>query len=223
MNNKIIIAMDNSIEDGMKMIAKTCNLNGVYGYKIGSLWILDNGIDILNSVRNLLESKKSNCVIILDMQKWGTDIPSIVRKQVDKVAPFVEELIVCPMGGGHDSLEAFIEACNRQNIKPISVVKMTQPNADSYLNEASAQGIYLDSISAGCNSFVIPATKDPSDLDFINNAELYATGFKTQGGKTKPMVKFGVTRFIVGRAVYESENPLEVITEILAEINGETL
>ena len=214
--------MDNAIPDGMKLISRTYNNEEVYGYKIGSLWILDNGIDILKSVKDLLESKKSKCKIILDMQKWGTDIPSIVEKQVNKVAPFVDELIVCPMGGGKDSLESFISTCIIQKVKPICVVKMTQPNADSYLRINSFIDIYHNAKKFGCNSFVIPATKDPAGLWFMTNdedSEFYATGFKIQGGQTKPMVDCGVTNFILGRAIYDSINPIESISKIYNEIN----
>lgn len=219
--NKIIVAMDNTIPEGMRLIAKTCNNEGVYGYKIGSLWILDNGISILKSVKDLLESKNSHCKIILDMQKWGTDIPSIVAKQVSKVAKYVDELIVCPMGGGKDSLKAFIDNCYAYDIKSICVLSMTQPNADSYLIESSAELIYNDAKYFGNYSYVIPATKDSLKLNFIGMSdEKYATGFKTQGGQTKPMVDFGVTKFIVGRVIYEVENSEEAINNIVQEING---
>lgn len=220
--NKIIVAMDNSIEDGMKLIANTCNSEKVYGYKIGSLWILDNGIVILKSVKDLLESKNSECKIILDMQKWGTDIPSIVEKQVNKVASLVNELIVCPMGGGKDSLEAFVNTCYNNDIRPICVLNMTQPNAESYLKKNSAKLIYYDAKNVGNHSFVIPATKDTSKLSFMRTScdIKYATGFKTQGGQTKTMVNFGVTKFIVGRAIYEADNPIKSISKIFDEING---
>lgn len=219
--NKIIIAMDNTIPEGMRLIAKTCNNEGVYGYKIGSLWILDNGIEILKSVKDLLESKNSHCKIILDMQKWGTDIPSIVEKQVNKVAEYVDELIVCPMGGGKDTLQVFIDECYINDIKSICVLSMTQPNADSYLIENSAELIYNDAKYFGNYSYVIPATKDSSKLNFmLISDEKYATGFKTQGGQTKPMIDFGVTKFIVGRAIYEIENPEQAINDIIQEING---
>ena len=47
------------------------------------------------------------------MQKWPTDIPDIVRKQVCRVAETgeVDELIACPMGGGKKSLEIFVASC----------------------------------------------------------------------------------------------------------------
>jgi len=74
MKNQIIVSMDMEIPEGMKLISKTRTSEQVYGYKIGSLWILDNGVSILKSVRDMLNEVKSTQKIILDMQKWGTDI-----------------------------------------------------------------------------------------------------------------------------------------------------
>ncbi|MBU0777699.1 hypothetical protein KKF82_05535, partial [Patescibacteria group bacterium] len=132
-----------------------------------------------------------------------------------------DELIVCPMGGGKDTLQVFIDECYINDIKSICVLSMTQPNADSYLIENSAELIYNDAKYFGNYSYVIPATKNSSELNFmLISDEKYATGFKTQGGQTKPMIDFGVTKFIVGRAIYEIENPEQAINDIIQEING---
>lgn len=210
--------MDNSIKDGVELIAKTECSEELYGYKIGSLWILDTGIQILKDLKNTI-LKDSNKKLILDMQKWGTDIPDIVTKQVNKVAPYVDELIVCPMGGGRQSLKAFSVACTKNNIKPICVIEMTHPESESYLELNYWMNIYKDAIEFGINSFVIPSTKNPKIIK-RPDVELYATGFKTQGGQTKLMKEAGVSKYIVGRGVYESPDPIKSIQDIYKEING---
>jgi orotidine-5'-phosphate decarboxylase len=224
--NQIIIAMDNAIKEGVQLIETTEHSDKVYGYKIGSLWILEKGVQVIKDLKKILKDSDSDKKLILDMQKWGTDIPSIVAKQISRVSEVgVDELIFCPIGAGRDSLKAFIDTCAYLDIKPICVVKMTQPNADSYVRSESARLIYHDAKDCGCDTFVIPATKDLSDISFMrdyvryDNSELYATGFKVQGGQIKHMVYFGVTKFIVGRAIYESDRPLKIIDEIFEEIN----
>ncbi len=232
MNNQIIVAMDMNIPDGMKLIAKTRQSEQIYGYKIGSMWILDHGVNILRSVSDMLWEVHSKHKIILDMQKWGTDIPDIVTKQVNYVAPLIDEIIVCPMGGGRQSLKAFADACIKNSIKPICVLEMTHPESGIYLRENSYLDILEDAIEFGISDFVIPATKDPKkDMipvlhnwfpnGFEGTINFYATGFKAQGGQTEPMRKFGVTKFIVGRAIYESGVPVATISDIYKEINGE--
>ena len=230
MKNQIIVAMDMEIPEGMKLMSKTRMSEQVYGYKIGSLWILDSGIDILRRVRDILyDSTEANSEqkIILDMQKWGTDIPDIIKKQVEKVAPYVDELICCPMGAGNQSIKSFGDACIKNDVVPICVVEMTHPNSDKYLKNGYSRMIIEDAFDSDINSFVIPATKEVSPeikdiMDFYEGSIVkYATGFKTQGGQTKPMVDFGVTKFIVGRAIYESPAPISQIELIYKEINEE--
>lgn len=229
MKNQIILAMDNEIPDGIELMAKTECSKKLYGYKIGSLWILDKGIQVLKDLKStvLCDTDKK---IILDMQKWGTDIPDIVTKQVNKVAPYVDELIVCPMGGGKQSLKAFADACANNGIKPICVLEMTHPDSDYFLTRYSMIDILEMACEFGIEKFVIPATKEPHDeYNFIlrkyypngykGTIEFYATGFKTQGGQTKLMVDFGVTKFIVGRAIYDAKKPLVEIENISKEIN----
>jgi len=235
MKNQIIVAMDMEIPDGIKLISQTRTSEQIYGYKIGSLWILDRGTSILKTVRDMLNQFTYGQKIILDMQKWGTDIPYIIKKQVEKVAPYVDELICCPMGAGSESLKMFAKTCIDNHVKPICVLEMTHPNSDSYLKEKTYIDVLNNAINFGISDFVIPATKEPKieikekvyeifkDKDLFEKkyVNFYATGFKVQDGQTKPMVDFGVTKFIVGRAVYEAKNPINAIEDIYKEINGE--
>lgn len=230
-NNKIVIAMDNDIDDGLKLL-DTINQNPelkkkVYGVKIGSLWVLEKGVDIVKEVRDRIWE---DCAIILDMQKWPTDIPDIVKKQVCRVAEtgVVDELIACPMGGGKKSLEAFVQLCKDSGIRPLCVLEMTHPESDTYLITASYKSILYDAGSLGIDGFIIPATKAPkAEIKWhIETAfpkllyDLYATGFKVQGGQAEPMRRFGVSRYIIGRAIYEAEDPVQAIYDAYAEING---
>jgi len=223
MKNQIIIEMDMEIEDGLKLMRETQLRDEIYGYKINSLWILERGINILHYCKEHFIGKK----IILDMQKWGTDTPDIIKKQVEKVAPYVDELICASMGGGSESLKMFAKTCFENKIKPICVLEMTHPESDKYLDGNYFKCLLNDAVSSEIKSFVIPATKkmtkDKIELfKFFENKvkiEKYANGFKVQGGQTKPMVDFGVTKFIVGRTVYESENPIKEIEDIYNAIN----
>lgn len=229
MKNQIIVAMDNEIVDGIRLIAKLTASNQIYGYKIGSLWILDRGMDILKTVRDIINQYNSNQKVILDMQKWGTDIPDIIKKQVEKVAPYVDELICCPMGAGSESLKMFTKTCLENDVKPICVLEMTHPESSKYLGQGWYKMMLQDAVLCGVSSFVIPATKDVNEnkqwlIEFYEKQlktkfNKYATGFKVQGGQVKPMVDFGVSKFIVGRAIYETENPIKAIDDIYKEIN----
>ena len=229
-DNKIIVALDNEIVDGLRLISLISGdkelRDMVYGLKVGSLWVLKNGIDIVVDVHSVMWEGGN---LILDMQKWSTDIPEIVAKQVNKVAETgaVEELIACPMGGGVKSLTSFANTCKDGGIRPLCVLEMTHPGSGSYLKDVAYYDILSDAVSLGIDGFVIPATKEPKvkikehladafpDLTY----DLYATGFKVQGGQAEPMRKFGVSKYIIGRAIYESEDEGQAIRDAYAEIN----
>jgi orotidine-5'-phosphate decarboxylase len=224
--NQIIIAMDMEIEKGLELIKGTAHSPEVYGYKIGSFWLLDRGVPALRHA--MMEMVETDKKIILDMQKWGTDIPEIVAKQINRVMYGTHEIIVCPMGGGRQSLRAFAEACFKNSVAPVCVLEMTHPESGSYLVPDAHLQILNDALSFGIKRFVIPATKEPKKeiLEMVklflggsSGVTFYATGFKAQGGQTKPMRDFGVTKFIVGRAIYEAEDPIAAVVEIGREIN----
>lgn len=230
-DNKVIVALDNDINDGIKLI-KAINDNKefrkkIYGFKVGSLWVLDRGIDI---VKEVCHRTWDDCNIILDMQKWPTDIPEIVKKQVERVSKTgaVNELIACPMGGGSKSLEAFADGCKDGGMRPLCVLEMTHPESDSYLQLCSWIDILRNAATFGIDGFIIPATKEPREeikmylkTDFPELVyELYTTGYKVQGGQAGPMIKFGVNKYIIGRAIYDAENLYTAIRSAYDEINS---
>ncbi len=224
MKNQIIVAMDNEIKDGLELMEKTRDCNEVYGYKIGSLWVLEKGVSILQHIKEHFNDTK----IILDMQKWGTDNPDTIKKQVEKVAPYIDELITCPIGAGRQSLKAVTNACHSNSVKPICVFELKHFESDRYLAADYTSILLEDAFECGLRSFVVTATREvkettKSQFEFYYGkykSEKYADGFKARSGQTKPMIDFGVTKFIVGRAIYEASEPLQAINEIYHEINS---
>lgn len=230
--NKIIVSLDNDIDDGEFLVddlEQCSDLDDmIYGYKVGSLWILEHGISAIEELFNCILGDHQ---IILDMQKWPTDIPEIVLKQLDIVSDScsVDEIIACPMGGGRNSFDTFVNKCKVDGIRPLCALEMTHPESDSYLKPGAWRDILHDAVSFGIDGFVLPATKLPKVeiKDYVNlhsqdlNTEYYSMGFEIQQGQIAPMRQFGVSKFIVGRAIYESEEPIEVIKNIYEEINLE--
>ena len=52
------------------------------------------------------------------------------------------------------------------------------------------------------------------------NVTLKATGFKVQGGSLPRLRDLGVTEFIVGRAIYDTKDPVQAVIDLSKEING---
>jgi orotidine-5'-phosphate decarboxylase len=229
-DNKIIVTLGNKIKDGLRLIDliyKDKELrNMVYGVKIDSPWILEEGINIVIDVHCRIWD---DCNIILDMQKWPTDIPEIVEKQVDIVAATgtVEELIAYPMGGGRKSLESFAKRCIDGGIRPLCVLEMNHQDSDSYLKSKSWEDVLHDALSFDIDGFIIPSTKEPREeiktyiQDNFPNLlyDIYAKDFRIQCGQAAPMRKFGVSKYIMDRYIYNADNVGQAIRNVYEEIN----
>ena len=224
--NKIIPALDVSNEDALVLIKKLKPVeNLLAGYKVGSLLVYANSINVLRDIKD-----KAGVSIIYDGQKLGTDIPDIARAQVElfALANAVDQLIVCPIGAGDKTLESFVVTCFEYKIRPVCVIEMTHKGAGRYLVEDSGAMILRDALDMGVRDFVYPATKpevlkrhrqmsalDPAQGDIIYKA----TGFKVQGGLPKTLRDLGVTEFIVGRAIYNADDPAQAVKDLSKEIN----
>lgn len=229
-DNKIIVALDNDTDDGICLvddIEECIEINHmIYGYKVGSIWILERGMDIIEELFNSIIGEHK---IILDMQKWPSDIPDMVIKQVGKASDTccIDEIIACPMGGGRESFEVFARESRKFGMRPLCVLEMTHPESDSYLRPEVWRNILSDAVSFGIDGFIIPATKNPKIeiKEYLNmhfqdfDAEFYSMGFDAQQGQIEQMKQFGVNKFIVGRGIYESEDPIQSIKDLYEEIN----
>ena len=228
--NKIVISLDDGIKDGLRLI-ETINRDKelrkmIYGVKVCSTWVLEEGIDIVLDVRCRIWD---GCNLILDMQKWPTDTPEIVARQVDIISATgaVEELIACPMGGGRKSLESFTKKCADGGMRPLCTLEMTYPESERYLKPGYWKDILCDALSFDIDGFVIPATEEPRDKiktyiqeNFPNLLyDLYATGFKAQCGHIESMRKFGISKYIMGRTIYETNDVAHTIRSVYEEIN----
>lgn len=129
------------------------------------------------------------------------------------------------MGSGRETLKHFTNVCRKCSIEPICVVKMTHLNSDSYLQAHVDADIFADAKRYGIKKFVFPATKPEiletyKKIPYLDGSEiLMATGFKVQGGKAETLRDLGITEFIVGRAIYQAKDPIQVVKDLLKEIN----
>ena len=222
--NKIIPALDMGKEDALELIEKLREVPELLaGLKVGSLLVYENSTSIIQEIKDLIHTP-----IIFDGQKFGTDIPGIAAEQVELLASAgADQIIACPMGAGPETLKAFTESCFANQVIPVCVVEMTHPQADAYLRADTARQVLKDALKFGIRNFVYPATK-PETLRShrgILNAQngsvtLKATGFKVQGGSLSELRNLRVTEFIVGRAIYNAEDPAQAVIDLSKEING---
>jgi len=212
----IIIALDIGLAEAGALVQKLKPVeNKIAGYKVGSLNAIEHGLKAtVAELRQFTEKP-----IIYDHQKGGTDIPTITEQQVKLAAECgVNSFIAVPLGDGGETLTAFVNACNEVRILPIVLLEMTHAEADDYLKENSANLVFEKAKKLGVKYFVAPGNKPQKILELKGKMDkgmfIVSPGIGAQGGKCERCVEAGTDYPIVGRGVYEAEDPVKAVKEL---------
>ncbi len=221
----IIPSLDVEIGEARRVVEEIKDLRReICGLKIGSLLAWKYGLQRV--VEEMKKTSDFKFPIIFDAQKAGTDIPEMTRKQVKVVADAgVDAFIAAPQGAGSATLAAFVDACLEHEIIPIVVVEMTHQDFDAFLSGDASEKILEDALERGVEDFVAPANK-PERLKFYKNfaeekkkgIKIFSPGVGPQGGGPDSAVAAGADFVIVGRAIYEAENPRREVIQIYEKI-----
>ena len=226
MKNKIIVSLDDS--NRLKILNLVRELRSVEdkisGYKVGSLLVMRNGVDVINSIRDI-----TDIPIIYDGQKLGGDIQYIVGYQVRLLSEVMvgnnDKIIIAPMGGGREVLRWFADICYDYEIDPVCVIGMSHLASSSYMKDGYEDIILDNALLFGIEHLVYPATK-PKILEKHNkifgdrkDIVRMATAFYVQSENISVMRELGVTEFIIGRSIYTNSDPVGVVNGIYSVIN----
>lgn len=206
--SRLILALD--VTDPVKAESIARSAEGlVKAIKVNWPLVMTAGIGIVSRL-----SKYSD--ILCDLKV--ADIPNtsmlITRKAVDHGAWG----IISQMFTGSDSLRAISE--NAGKMKVIGVVAMSHPGAaefmvplrDRFLSMAKELDIY--GIIAPGNDYGM--TRDLKSR--AGKLKILSPGVGAQGGSASSAIKSGSDYIIVGRQIYQAENPEEVMKSINEEI-----
>jgi orotidine-5'-phosphate decarboxylase len=215
----IIPSLDVDIKEALMIIDNIKDLKQeVAGLKIGSILAWKYGLTkVVKDIKEICDFP-----IMFDAQKAGTDIPDIVKEQVNLVADAnIDAFIASPLGAGSATLEAFIKACFERDVSPIVVIEMTHPYFDAFLSENASEKVLKQSLDLGVENFVAPANK-PAQLKLYKNIaremnrsiKIFSPGVVPQGGGPDSAVEAGTNFVIVGRSIYQAENPSGEVTRV---------
>lgn len=215
----IIIALDVGLAEAGALIQKLKPVEDkIAGYKVSSLNAIEHGLKAtVAELRQFTEKP-----IIYDHQKGGTDIPIITEQQVRLAADCgINSFIAVPLGAGGETLTAFVNACKEARILPIVLLEMTHSEADDYLKENSSKLVFEKAKELGVKYFVAPGNKPQKILELKGkmDADMFITspGVGAQGGKCERCVEAGTDYPIVGRAIYEAEDPVKAVNELFEQ------
>ncbi|MFX0139040.1 MAG: orotidine 5'-phosphate decarboxylase / HUMPS family protein [Candidatus Hodarchaeota archaeon] len=220
---KIVLSLDVDIQFMKKVLQEIYDLEKeIIAMKIGTILCWKNGI------KNVIHEIRSQCdfPLIFDGQKSGTDIPAIIKKQVKIIAEAdINGIIAAPQGSGFHSLNTFINSCNEYNLIPFVVAEMTHPGCGDFLLKDASERIFEKSIKLGVTNFILPANK-PDRLHFYRKIadkknikiNIFSPGIGPQGGGPGTAINAGTDFVIVGRSIYEANNPREKVIQIYDQI-----
>jgi orotidine-5'-phosphate decarboxylase len=199
--SRVILALDLTGEDEIMSMARDLGKD-LFAIKVSWAQTMIHGAGI---IRRLSEHSKVICDFKL------ADIPKTNAQIAGIAAEHGAWGIITQAFAGTDSVKAVVEASDK--LKVFAVVSMTHGGSSQYI-DGHIEDMVRDSLSAGVYGFVAPGNK-PETLARIRSIsgpkKIISPGIGAQGGDPLTALRNGADYVIVGRAIYQSHDPLSVL------------
>ena len=206
--SRLILALD-VYERGKALEIAECTADYLWAVKVNWPLILGSGLGILTELKQV-----TGLPIIADLKL--ADIPNTNRLIARKVFEAGADYIIAHGFTGKDSVKAVMELG-----KTIIVVEMSHPGAKEFIQPATDKLIKMVNELEPFGA-IAPATR-PERVGYIRSKlkpgiKVITPGVGAQGGKAGEVLKAGANYVIVGRAIYQSENPRKSARRIFEEL-----
>nr|WP_304130146.1 orotidine-5'-phosphate decarboxylase [Methanobrevibacter smithii] len=209
--NNLILALDVTNKDKALEICKQVKpyINTI---KIGYPLTLAEGLKIIKIIKD-----EFNANIICDYKV--ADIDATNSKICDLTFDAGADAIICHGFVGSDSVRACLDSANDHGKEIFLLTEMSHPGAKMFLQK-DAEAIAKMGVDMGITNYVAPATR-LDRLSKIRNiagddACIISPGVGKQGGDAKKTLEFA-SAIIVGRSIYESDNPALACEKIIKD------
>lgn len=210
MNSKLVVAVDVFDTDFAVDFSRKIG-NEVFAIKINWPLVMVKGASIISEISR-------NARVICDLKV--ADIPNTNSLIARKVSENGAWGIISHSFVGSDSLEAVVSSSG--DTKVFSVVSMSHPGSEQFINARTEELIEL-SRKVGAYGLIAPGNNYES-LSRVRrlapDMKIMTPGVGAQGGSAVQAIKNGADFIIVGRAIYNSEDPVEAARKINREITG---
>jgi orotidine-5'-phosphate decarboxylase len=177
--------------------------------KIGYPLILSAGLGIVTEISATLP-------VIADLKV--ADIPNTNRLICEAVLGAGASGIIAQAFPGKDSLQACAESAAEHGADLIVVTEMSHPGAELFMAPLAERMARL-AVEAGASGVVAPATR-PERIKLIRSIIgeriIISPGVGAQGGSAGEALLAGADYLIVGRSIYEAEDPVASAKKLLA-------
>ncbi|MBO7410238.1 MAG: orotidine-5'-phosphate decarboxylase [Candidatus Methanomethylophilaceae archaeon] len=195
----------------------------------------DKALEIVRSVAPYIDAVKINWPLVLSagpdmIEKLSevkdvicdfkvADIPNTVRLIVENCVSRGAAGIIVHAFTGDDSMRAAVEAAAGKAMI-IAVTEMSHPGGKMFTAQ-HAEEMARMGCENGAAGFIAPATR-PDRIKLIRSIVgdklILTPGVGAQGGSASAAIEAGADYVIVGRAIYEAEDPAAVTRSIAESI-----
>jgi orotidine-5'-phosphate decarboxylase len=223
----IVCACDvDDLAAAARLVEAIDSVDGLIGYKLGSLLTLRHGLAHVIEVFHKVTTK----MLIYDHQKAGLDIPSMAAEYVSACRDTgLDALILFPLAGP-TALDAFVGRTLEAGLIPIVGGALPLPDylakGGGYVAGSALGRITERALALGARNFIVPAT----DLAAIRaqarrvraagGGRLFLPGIGPLGGELGRA--FGaapgcMTYAIIGRGIYAASDPAAAAQRLAAD------
>lgn len=209
-NTRIVLALDvTSREEALHIAEETAEF--LDAIKIGYPLILGTDISIITELGQ-------HAPIIADLKI--ADIPNTNRLICEQAYQKGASAIIAQGFTGEDSIQACTQTAQEYGGEVYVVAEMSHPGGSTLFQPVALQIVEM-ARDAGAHGLIAPATR-PERIQEIKkhagNMRILCPGVGTQGGQIKETLDAGADHLIIGRTIYNSENPRETVIKIAREI-----
>ena len=207
--NNLILALDVMSENEAIEICESVK-DYIDTIKIGYPLALAEGLEIIGKIKEEFGVK-----VICDFKV--ADIDATNSKICEETFKAGADAIICHGFVGRDSVQACLDVADKYGKELFLLTEMSHPGAKMFLQK-NADAIAQMGVDMGIRNYVAPATRLDRLSDIRNiigdDAYIISPGGGKQGGDGKTTLEFS-NAIIVGRSIYESDNPKLACEELI--------